>query len=257
MWFGDVVKSHADCFSALWSLAIDELSRSSRSPRPTIGIVEYQVASARIGERGRYQWNEGMPSIRLFVERAPTDLTIPDTTRASTDLFTLAHELGHYAVDRECQETTASRERVERGDASGSDALAILSEELAAWDAAEVFLGRVDCADVSGCRAARDEAVATYRAGLSALLPRHAGHLSVLTDTSPNAAARLLERVRATPPEARLKRAFELSDRVRAATMADLERRMPGARRVEVQIAFMRRVYGDRIANRFASRAAK
>ena len=71
-------------------------------------------------------------------------------------------------------------------------------------------------------------------------------------DTTPKAMARYLERLQATPPRERLARAFELSNRARAATMADVERSMPGATARAIAIAFVRRVYGEQLAARFA-----
>lgn len=78
-----------------------------------------------------------------------------------------------------------------------------------------------------------------------------------LTDTTPRAAARYLERLKATPPRARLERALRLSEQVRAATMADVERQHPGATSDEVAVALLRRVYGDDLADRFAARRAR
>lgn len=253
-----MVKSLADCFKALWDLAIDELSEASGTKGPTVGIVEYEVASALPGERASYRWNDGSPSIRLFVESPAPAPSQPDLSRAQVDLFTLAHELGHFAVDRKCEVTTAARDRLASGKGTGSDALSVLSEEREAWDAAQTFLSRVECLDVESLRRVRDAALATYTAGLRPLLPRHEGSAaSAQSDTTPRATERYFERVRATAPEARLKRAFELSDRVREATMADVERRMPNASRAELEVAFMRRVYGDQIAARFAARRAR
>lgn len=73
-------------------------------------------------------------------------------------------------------------------------------------------------------------------------------------DTTPKALARYLERVRNTPPRERLARAFALSNRVRAATMSDVERSMPGASRNELAVAFVRRVYGETLAARLERR---
>lgn len=75
-----------------------------------------------------------------------------------------------------------------------------------------------------------------------------------LSDTTPKAMRRYLERLRETPPREKLARAFHLSNQVRAATMADVRRQHPGATETELAIAFLRRVYGDRIAERFAAR---
>ena len=74
-----------------------------------------------------------------------------------------------------------------------------------------------------------------------------------LTDTTPGAMKRYLERLRATLPRQRLARALELSDRVRTATMSDVRRQHPNASELELAIAFVRRVYGDAIADRFAA----
>ncbi len=75
-----------------------------------------------------------------------------------------------------------------------------------------------------------------------------------LSDTTPRARARYLERIRSTPPQQRLARAFRLSNQVRAATMADIRRRYPNATQQELATAFLRRVYGDAIADGFAAR---
>lgn len=74
------------------------------------------------------------------------------------------------------------------------------------------------------------------------------------TDTTPRARERYLARLRETPARARLQRAFDLSAQVRGAVMAEVERSMPGATKDELAIAFLRRVYGDVIADRFAAR---
>ena len=75
---------------------------------------------------------------------------------------------------------------------------------------------------------------------------------SQLTDTTPGAMKRYLERLRATPPRERLERALRLSERARDATMSDVRRQHPNATELELAIAFVRRVYGDAIADRFA-----
>ena len=76
------------------------------------------------------------------------------------------------------------------------------------------------------------------------------------TDTTPKALERYRQRIRSTPPRERLARAFELSNRVLAMTMADIERSMPQASVDEVAVAFVRRVYGDVLAARLAKRVA-
>ena len=76
-------------------------------------------------------------------------------------------------------------------------------------------------------------------------------------DTSERAAARYAERLRATSPRDRLERALRLSERVRNATMTDLRRQLPGASEAELAIAFVRRVYGDRLADRLAARLSR
>ena len=79
----------------------------------------------------------------------------------------------------------------------------------------------------------------------------HEGTASLqLSDTTPGALKRYLERLRATPPRERLERARRLSERARDATMSDVRRQHPNA--TELAIAFVRRVYGDAIADRFA-----
>jgi hypothetical protein len=81
----------------------------------------------------------------------------------------------------------------------------------------------------------------------------HEGAASLqLSDTTPGAMKRYLERLRATPPRQRLERALRLSERARAATMSDVRHQHPGASELEISIAFVRRVYGDAIADRFA-----
>ena len=82
----------------------------------------------------------------------------------------------------------------------------------------------------------------------------HEGAASLqLTDTTPGAMKRYLERLRATPPRQRLERALKLSDQVRAATMSDVRRQHPNASELELAMAFVRRVYGDALADRFAA----
>ncbi len=81
----------------------------------------------------------------------------------------------------------------------------------------------------------------------------HDGAASLeLTDMTPKAQARYWERIRATPPREKLERAFRLSEQVRNATMADVRRQNPGATEDELAVAFIRRVYGDVLADRFA-----
>jgi len=82
----------------------------------------------------------------------------------------------------------------------------------------------------------------------------HEGALSQLSDTTPRARQRYLERLRATPPRERLARALRLSEQVREATMTDVRRKHPAATEEEIAVAFVRRVYGDALADRFASR---
>lgn len=83
----------------------------------------------------------------------------------------------------------------------------------------------------------------------------HDGEASLeFSDTSARAEARYWERVRATPPRLRLERALRLSEQVRSATWADIVRQNPGASRRDLAVAFLRRVYGDVIADRFAAR---
>ncbi|MFZ5441388.1 MAG: hypothetical protein ACOZQL_15375 [Myxococcota bacterium] len=80
----------------------------------------------------------------------------------------------------------------------------------------------------------------------------HDGAASMhLSDTSPRARERYLERLRATPPNQKLARAFALSNRVRAATMTDVRRQHPTASDDELAVAFIRRVYGEGVARRF------
>lgn len=84
---------------------------------------------------------------------------------------------------------------------------------------------------------------------------KHDGALaSEQTDTTPRARERYLARLRETPERARLQRAFDLSARVRRAVMAEVERSLPGATKDELAIAFLRRVYGDLVADKFAAR---
>lgn len=85
----------------------------------------------------------------------------------------------------------------------------------------------------------------------------HRGELAATPqDTTTRAAERYAERLRATSPRARLERALRLSERVRAATMTDLRRQQPSASEAELAVAFVRRVYGDRLADRLAARLA-
>lgn len=88
-------------------------------------------------------------------------------------------------------------------------------------------------------------------------MPHDGSEALKLTDTTPRAMARYWERLRATPPRERLERALRLSEQTRAATMADVRRQLPGASEDEVAIAFLRRVYGDELADRFAARRAQ
>lgn len=81
----------------------------------------------------------------------------------------------------------------------------------------------------------------------------HEGAASVqLSDTTPRAMQRYVERLRATPPRKRLERALRLSEQMREATLSDVRRQHPGASDGEVAVAFVRRVYGDELADRFA-----
>lgn len=82
----------------------------------------------------------------------------------------------------------------------------------------------------------------------------HEGSRSQLTDTTPRAQQRYGERLRATPPGERLARALRLSEQVREATMADVRRQHSSASEEEIAVAFIRRVYGDKLAERFAAR---
>ena len=82
----------------------------------------------------------------------------------------------------------------------------------------------------------------------------HRGASSLeFVDTTPRAMRRYLERLRATPPRERLERAFRLSERMRDATMTDVRNQNPGATEAELAVAFIRRVYGDALADRFAA----
>jgi hypothetical protein len=65
--------------------------------------------------------------------------------------------------------------------------------------------------------------------------------------------ARYIERLRATTPRARLERALRLSEQVRNATMADVRSQHPGASEDDIAVAFIRRVYGDALADRFVA----
>lgn len=83
-------------------------------------------------------------------------------------------------------------------------------------------------------------------------VPHQGEQASRQTDTTQKAWRRYVERLRETPPRARLARALELSRRARAATMADLKRQLPDATERELAIAFLRRVYGAELAARVA-----
>ena len=85
-------------------------------------------------------------------------------------------------------------------------------------------------------------------------VPHQGERASSQTDTTPKAWDHYLERIRQTPPRARLARALELSRRARAATMADLKRQLPNATSAELAFAFLRRVYGETLAGRVAAR---
>lgn len=86
----------------------------------------------------------------------------------------------------------------------------------------------------------------------------HNGALaSAQSDTTPGAEARYRERLRQTPPRARLQRALDLSAQVLRRVMADVERSLPGAPRHVVAEAFLRRVYGDEIADQYARRSPR
>jgi len=65
---------------------------------------------------------------------------------------------------------------------------------------------------------------------------------------------RYFERVRATAPRDRLERALRLSEQVRSATMSDVRKRNAGASETDIATAFLRRVYGDAIADAYAAR---
>lgn len=82
----------------------------------------------------------------------------------------------------------------------------------------------------------------------------HNGEASMtFTDTTPEAARRYWERVRATAPRDRLKRALKMSEQFRKLVMADIKKRNPDASERELAIAFVRRMYGDELADRFAA----
>ena len=76
-------------------------------------------------------------------------------------------------------------------------------------------------------------------------------------DTTPKAAARYLERLRATPPREKLERALKLSAQVRAAAMAQVEKAMPGAPHSAHAVEFVRRVYGEELARRLQTRLSR
>jgi hypothetical protein len=83
----------------------------------------------------------------------------------------------------------------------------------------------------------------------------HDGASSVaFTDTSPRAMERYWQRLRETAPRERLERALKLSELVRNATMQDVRRANPGASERDLAVAFLRRVYGDAIADGYAAR---
>ena len=84
----------------------------------------------------------------------------------------------------------------------------------------------------------------------------HEGARSQLSDTTPRAMRRYVERLQATPPRERLARALHLSEQVREATMSDVRRQHGAATEEEIAVAFIRRVYGDKLADRFAARHA-
>lgn len=58
--------------------------------------------------------------------------------------------------------------------------------------------------------------------------------------------------LRETPPRERLERALRLSERARSLTMSDVRRQHPGATEHQIAVAFVRRVYGDKLADRLA-----
>ena len=67
-----------------------------------------------------------------------------------------------------------------------------------------------------------------------------------LTDTTPDAAALQLELYRAAGPSARATAAAELSDAVRATTLAGIRRRHAEFSEAEVAREFLALVYGHR-----------
>lgn len=82
----------------------------------------------------------------------------------------------------------------------------------------------------------------------------HRGASSLeLSDTTPRALKRYVERLRATPPRERLERALRLSQQVREATMSNVRQQNPNATEAELALAFVRRVYGEELAARFAA----
>lgn len=85
-------------------------------------------------------------------------------------------------------------------------------------------------------------------------MPHDGARSLALSDMTPEAEARYWERIRATSPREKLERAFRLSEMVRNAAMSDVRRQHPGASEDEIAIAFIRRVYGDDLADRFAAR---
>lgn len=63
-----------------------------------------------------------------------------------------------------------------------------------------------------------------------------------------------IERLRAMTPSQRLQLALALSAQARAAVMTEVQERMPHATKDELAVAFLRRMYGDEIADKFAAR---
>lgn len=83
-------------------------------------------------------------------------------------------------------------------------------------------------------------------------MPHNGAQADLLDDTSPRARAHYLRRLKMASPEERLSRALRLTAQIRGATMAQIEERHKGASRDTIEIAFLRRVYGNEIAARVA-----
>lgn len=143
----------AECFVELWKKAQNDLAKASTwGGQNNRGTVAYRVRAIDL-DNGAYDWNEGMPTIRLDrpVTTIPPEsrLELPDTDRSATvDACVLAHELGHFRSDRDGSRTQATydAQRANQALTRGEKTL-ILEEERAAWRLGREELAALGCTE--------------------------------------------------------------------------------------------------------------